>query len=254
MRLALEAAGGQPESTAWVLVEISKLDLALGRLARAQRLAREANEALPDYASARVQLARVEAARGDDRAAIANATEAVERASEPAGGLPPRRSARPGGTAGCRAPPTSAGCGDRAPAARERRPGRPGGRRPIAPTSGFVRTETVELARKARAERPSIYGDDALGWALARAGRCSEALPWARARSVSGRRIRSSTSTSATRKAAPVTGPRCAPGTRGRSRSARSSRSAGLRSPARHSRAPDTPTHAPPGPGRTMTA
>jgi Flp pilus assembly protein TadD len=40
--------------------------------------------------------------------------------------------------------------------------------------------ETVELARRARAARPSIYGDDALGWALARAGRCSEALPFAR--------------------------------------------------------------------------
>ena len=32
----------------------------------------------------------------------------------------------------------------------------------------------------ARADRPSIYGDDALGWALARAGRCDEALPWLR--------------------------------------------------------------------------
>ncbi len=38
--------------------------------------------------------------------------------------------------------------------------------------------ETVVLARQARADRPSIYGDDALGWALARAGRCEEALSW----------------------------------------------------------------------------
>ncbi len=38
--------------------------------------------------------------------------------------------------------------------------------------------ETVELARRARAARPSIYGDDALGWALARAGRCDEAVAW----------------------------------------------------------------------------
>jgi tetratricopeptide (TPR) repeat protein len=38
--------------------------------------------------------------------------------------------------------------------------------------------ETVRLARRARAARPSIYGDDALGWALARAGRCSEAERW----------------------------------------------------------------------------
>ncbi len=38
--------------------------------------------------------------------------------------------------------------------------------------------ETVRLARQARADRPSILGDDALGWALARAGRCREAERW----------------------------------------------------------------------------
>jgi Flp pilus assembly protein TadD len=40
--------------------------------------------------------------------------------------------------------------------------------------------ETVELARRARAARPSIYGDDALAWALARAGRCDKAIPLAK--------------------------------------------------------------------------
>ena len=45
---------------------------------------------------------------------------------------------------------------------------------------GIRPAETVALARRARADRPSIYGDDALGWALARAGRCEEALPWLR--------------------------------------------------------------------------
>jgi tetratricopeptide (TPR) repeat protein len=38
--------------------------------------------------------------------------------------------------------------------------------------------ETIRLARRARAARPSIYGDDSLGWALARAGRCAEAEGW----------------------------------------------------------------------------
>ena len=37
---------------------------------------------------------------------------------------------------------------------------------------GIRPAQNVALARKARADRPSIYGDDALGWALARAGRC----------------------------------------------------------------------------------
>ena len=36
----------------------------------------------------------------------------------------------------------------------------------------------VARARAARAERPSVIGDDALAWALARAGRCNEARPW----------------------------------------------------------------------------
>lgn len=179
MRLALEAAGGQPESTAWVLVEISKLDLALGRLARAQRLAREANEALPDYASARVQLARVEAARGDDRAAIANATEAVNE-------LPSQQAVSLLGDLLDRAGRPAAARRQRQLVAVIERLLRANGVQVDLEAATYradqrIRpAETVELARKARAERPSIYGDDALGWALARAGRCSEALPWAR--------------------------------------------------------------------------
>jgi Flp pilus assembly protein TadD len=43
---------------------------------------------------------------------------------------------------------------------------------------GIATEQTVALARKARADRPSVYGDDALGWALARAGHCREAVQW----------------------------------------------------------------------------
>jgi Flp pilus assembly protein TadD len=45
--------------------------------------------------------------------------------------------------------------------------------------NGIRPRQTVELARRAHADRPSIYGDDALAWALARAGRCAEGLPHA---------------------------------------------------------------------------
>lgn len=38
----------------------------------------------------------------------------------------------------------------------------------------------VELARAAYDERPSVYGADALGWSLTRAGRAAEALPYVR--------------------------------------------------------------------------
>ena len=36
----------------------------------------------------------------------------------------------------------------------------------------------LALARQAQRARPSIDGDDVLGWALARNGRCAEALPY----------------------------------------------------------------------------
>jgi Flp pilus assembly protein TadD len=38
----------------------------------------------------------------------------------------------------------------------------------------------LALARLARADRPSIDGDDVLAWALARNGRCTEALAYSR--------------------------------------------------------------------------
>ena len=41
---------------------------------------------------------------------------------------------------------------------------------------GIRLRETLALARRARAERPSVLGDDVLAWALARNGRCGEAL------------------------------------------------------------------------------
>jgi tetratricopeptide (TPR) repeat protein len=179
MQLALEAAGGQPESTAWGLVEISKLDLALGRLDRAERLAREAEEALPGYPAARIQLARVEAARGQDEAAIADAREAVAALPTQQGvALLADLLDRAGRPAGARAQQRVVGVIERVLRASGVR---------LDLESAVYRAdrhirpnETVELARRARADRPSIYGDDALAWALARAGRCAEALPWAR--------------------------------------------------------------------------
>jgi Flp pilus assembly protein TadD len=39
--------------------------------------------------------------------------------------------------------------------------------------------QSLQLARAARADRPSIDGDDVLAWALTRNGRCAKALPYA---------------------------------------------------------------------------
>jgi hypothetical protein len=38
----------------------------------------------------------------------------------------------------------------------------------------------VSLARRARADRPSIDGDDVLAWTLARDGSCGASLPWSK--------------------------------------------------------------------------
>ena len=177
MRLAREAAAGEPEPTAWSLVELSKLELTLGRVPQARRHVRQALRIFPGYASARYELARVEVAAGRVHAATAAARGAAE------------------------AVPTTAAVGlladllERAGRAREARLQRAtvmvverllraNGVRVDLESAvyradrGLEAGKTVALARLARAERPSIYGDDALGWALARAGRCGEALEW----------------------------------------------------------------------------
>ena len=116
---------------------------------------------------------------------------------------PPRAPGRP------RRGEAPAGDGRRdRPAARRRTASASTSSRPsTAPTTAIRPAETVALARRARAARPSIYGDDALGWALARAGRCTRPWPGRSARCGSARAMRCSGSTVATPRGAPETGP-----------------------------------------------
>ena len=174
MRLALDAAGGQPEPTAWALVELAKLERGLGRLA-AGRHARSALRVVPGYPAARVELARIEAA-----VAVSN-------------GRSPRRGARPTPFR-----PLLRRSGSRSFSTRAGRHGEAKRQRATVAVIGRlleangVRVdlesavyradhgtrlrENVEPARRARAARPSIHGDDAPGWASLRAGRCGDAL------------------------------------------------------------------------------
>ena len=78
MRLALDAAGGQPDATAWVFVELAKLELGRGRVTAADRYARGALTVVPGYVYALEQRARVEAARGR----LDSATTLIARASQ----------------------------------------------------------------------------------------------------------------------------------------------------------------------------
>jgi tetratricopeptide (TPR) repeat protein len=177
MRLALAAAAGR-ESTAWAHVELAKLELGLGRVGVASREARRALRAFPGYPAARIALARAKAARGRLDHAVGQAQRAAEA-------VPTVESVALLSDLLDRA-------GRRADARQQRQTvailekllGANGVQ--VDLESAVYRAdrrirpaETVRLARRAREARPSIYGDDALAWALARAGRCAEALPLA---------------------------------------------------------------------------
>jgi tetratricopeptide (TPR) repeat protein len=170
MRLAVDAAVGEPEALAWSLTQLGKLYWSNGRLDEAGREYRDALHVHPRYPAALNSLALVEAARGRRARAIALARSAAEI-------LPlPQYVATLGdllhGTAA---------------------------RRQYALVGAIARLEraqgvnvdleialfdvdhlidlqhTVALARLAQHERPSIDGDDVLAWALARSGFCGEA-------------------------------------------------------------------------------
>ena len=176
MRLALVSAAGQPEPTAWAHVELAKLELALGRTDAARRHSQAALRVFPGYPTARVELARAEAAAGRLPAAIGAARLASEE-------TPTAQAVALLGDLLERAGRTKEARRQRATVAVIQRLLAAGGvqvdlESAVYRADNLIRpAEAVELARRARADRPSIYGDDALAWALARARRCSEALP-----------------------------------------------------------------------------
>jgi tetratricopeptide (TPR) repeat protein len=179
MRLALDAAAGQPEPTAWAHVELAKLQLGLGHTSAARLHAHAALHVLPGYPNARVELARIYAAAG-------RLGPAIEQARRAADAIPTSQSIALLGDLLERAGRPAEARRQRATVAVIERLLEANGVRvdlesAVSRADNFVRPrETVALARRARAARPSIYGDDALAWALARAGRCDEAVPLAR--------------------------------------------------------------------------
>ena len=179
MRLALEAAGGQPEPTAWALVELSKLELSLGRVGVAER---EARTALRRFRAIRTRGSSSRASTLSAvgfGAAVGDARRAADAVPDRPGRLAPRRPARATGRQAEARRQRATVARGRAAARARAASGSISSLRCTGRTTESGPHETVELARKARAARPSIYGDDALAWALARAGRCDEALPLA---------------------------------------------------------------------------
>jgi tetratricopeptide (TPR) repeat protein len=177
MQLALDAAAGTPEPTAWAHVELAKLALGDGRLPDAARHVAAALAVSPGYVFALEQRARIEAARGRLGRAVATARRAATAVPLPQlvgllGDLLERQG-RPRAAARQRATVSAI---DRLLTANGLRVDLESA--VYRADHGIRPAETVRLARAARADRPSLYGDDALGWALARAGRCSEAERW----------------------------------------------------------------------------
>jgi tetratricopeptide (TPR) repeat protein len=177
MRLALSAAIGAPEATAWTHVQLGKLFWSRGRVAAAEREYRSALVGFHGYPSALDALALAEAAHGRMRSAIALARRAVDA-------IP--------------LPQYVTDLGDLLRAAGRNRAARKqyeliaiirrllaaNGVRTDLETAlfdvdhGIDLADSLGLARRAEAQRPSIDGDDVLSWALARNGRCVEARRW----------------------------------------------------------------------------
>jgi tetratricopeptide (TPR) repeat protein len=175
MRLAVGAAGSQPEPLAWSLVQLGKLHFSQGRLTAAARKYRAALAAYPGYVHALDALARAEAARGRLARAVALQREAVERSPLPElvgflGDL-----YRVQGRKGlAREQYALVGAIEKVL--------RANGVRTDLETAlfnadhGLRLREALATARRAHRERPSVEADDVLAWALARNGRCGEAL------------------------------------------------------------------------------
>jgi tetratricopeptide (TPR) repeat protein len=179
LQLALDASLGQGETEAWTRVQLSKAAFSVGGIAPALAQAHAALRAFPGYAPAYDALAWAEYGRGRLHAAIAAEQEAVNR-------IP--------------LPQYVAMLGDL-----QRAAGRPAEARTQYALIGVIQRllvangvdtdletalfdvdhgirprASLELARRAQRERPSIDGDDVLAWALARTGHCREALGYSK--------------------------------------------------------------------------
>jgi tetratricopeptide (TPR) repeat protein len=181
---ASAAGGDSATDRAYVQTLIGNLHLGAGRLAAAEAAYQRALDGLDGYGLAEVGLARVAAARGD----LAGAARRLEPA---AARLPlPATVALLGDV--------RAALGDKDGAAAQYRLVRVIERlnqaNGVAVDLELARFEAdhardpgarpdkaVAMARRALAERPTIYGEDTLGWALRQAGRPRQALPHARA-------------------------------------------------------------------------
>jgi tetratricopeptide (TPR) repeat protein len=179
MRLGQSAAIGRPEAVAWTKVQLGKLYWSHGMTRAAAREYGDALHAFRGYVYAYDALAQVEAARGRLRRAIVLEQRAVDEIPLPQfvamlGDLEHLS----GNTAAARRQYATIGVIQRLLVAN--------GVKTDLETAlfdvdhGIGLRHALAVARSAHVDRPSIDGDDVLAWALARNGRCAEALRWSR--------------------------------------------------------------------------
>jgi len=179
MKLALDAAAGDREGYAWTAVQLGKLYWLRGEDGRAAALYRRALAVFPGYVYALDALAPVEAARG-------RLSRAIGLEQRAAAAIPLPQFVAQLGDLYARAGRSERAREQYATVRAIQRLLAANGIRSDLETAQFRADHgidpagTVVLARRARALRPSILGDDTLSWALARAGRCREALGWSR--------------------------------------------------------------------------
>jgi tetratricopeptide (TPR) repeat protein len=181
---AAAAGGDSPADRAYVQTLIGNLHLGAGRLAPAEAAYRRALDGLASYGLAEVGMARVAAAHGD----LAGAARLLEPA---AARLPlPATVALLGDVRAAQGDTRAATTQYRLVRVIERLNQANGVAVDLelarfeadhARDLGADRRRAVAMARRALADRPTIYASDTLGWALRQAGQPGQALPHARA-------------------------------------------------------------------------
>jgi tetratricopeptide (TPR) repeat protein len=178
MALAVSAGGGSPENVAYVQTLLGNLELQRGRLTAARAAYGQALIGLPTYIPAQAGIARIDAATGNEAAAIARYRRVVAQRPLPEYAIALAEAELVAGR-------TRAARSDIDLVHAEAQLLRAAGVNVDVEIALFEAdhgdtAEAIRLAERALAAAPSVRSDDALGWALTRAGRPAAGLVHAR--------------------------------------------------------------------------